>query len=76
MKFFSDVWEYNLNTDKWRERKSSPTPIMAGTAIGFNQSHIAILGGADGSLWGKEDELKDDHPGFPKKTYLYHTIMA
>ena len=74
VEFLSEVWEYNLNTNEWRERKSSPYPIMAGTAIGFNQSHIAILGGADGSLWGKEDELKDDHPGFPKKTYLYHTI--
>lgn len=72
--FFSDVWEYNLSTKEWRERKKSPTPIMAGTAIGFSQSHIAVLGGADGSLWGQEDDLKDDHPGFPKKTYLYHTI--
>ena len=47
---------------------------MAGTAIGFSQSHVAVLGGADGSLWGKEDDLRDDHPGFPKKTFLYHTI--
>ena len=72
--FFSDVWEYNLNTKEWRERKQSPSPIMAGTAIGFSQSHVAVLGGADGSLWGKEDDLRDDHPGFPKKTFLYHTI--
>lgn len=54
VEFLSEVWEYNLNTNEWRERKSSPYPIMAGTAIGFNQSHIAILGGADGSLWEKK----------------------
>lgn len=72
--FFSDVWEFNLNTKEWKERKRSPSPIMAGTAIGFSQSHVAVLGGADGSLWGKEDDLKDNHPGFPKKTFLYHTI--
>ena len=48
--FFSDVWEYNLSTKEWKERKQSPSPIMAGTAIGFSQSHVAVLGGADGSL--------------------------
>jgi len=47
---------------------------MAGTAIKIGQSHIFVLSGADGSLWGQADELKDDHPGFPKKSFAYHTI--
>ncbi len=47
---------------------------MAGTAISVGQSHIIMLGGDDGSLYHKVDELKDDHPGFPKEAVLYHTI--
>lgn len=33
-----------------------------------------VLGGDDGSLFGKADELKDEHPGFPKEALSYHTI--
>ncbi len=47
---------------------------MAGTAIGYTPSHIVVLGGSHGTYWGKAAELKDAHPGFLKKTYLYHTI--
>jgi SSS family transporter len=47
---------------------------MAGTAMSYRQSHIFVLGGADGSLWGQANTLKDDHPGFPKEALVYHTI--
>ena len=47
---------------------------MAGTAIGFGQSHILVLGGATEELFFKSDELKDQHPGFIKESLLYHTI--
>ncbi|MDG1852790.1 MAG: kelch repeat-containing protein, partial [Verrucomicrobiales bacterium] len=70
----SDVWEYNTRSKEWRQRKSFEGPLMAGTAIGYKQSHIVVLGGSHGTYWGKADELKDEHPGFLKKTYLYHTI--
>ncbi len=72
--FLSDVWEYNPRSRSWRARTGTDKPLMAGTAIDYGQSHIVVLGGSDGALWGKADELKDDHPGFPRKTYLYHTI--
>jgi|TARA_B110000116_G_scaffold272314_1_gene296536 SSS family solute:Na+ symporter len=70
----SDVWEYNTRSRAWRQRTSFEGPLMAGTAIGYKQSHIVVLGGSHGTYWGKADELKDEHPGFLKKTYLYHTI--
>ncbi|MCH2025146.1 MAG: sodium/solute symporter [Verrucomicrobiales bacterium] len=70
----SDVWEYNTRSKEWRQRASFDGPLMAGTAIGYKQSHIVVLGGSHGTYWGKADELKDEHPGFLKKTYLYHTI--
>ncbi len=47
---------------------------MAGTGIAIGHSHIFVLGGADGSLFFKANDLKDAHPGFPKEALAYHTI--
>ena len=58
----------------WRRRADTPQCVMAGTGIGIGQSHIFVLGGADGSLFFKADQLKDNHPGFPKEAFAYHTI--
>jgi len=74
IQFLADVWEYTPSTGKWRRRADVPRPMVAGTAMGWKQSHIFVLGGADGSLFLKADELKDDHPGFPKEAFVYHTI--
>ncbi len=69
---------YELNPEqpnaRWRKRASMPKPFAAGTASALGQSHIITLSGDDGSLFGRADELKDDHPGFSKESYLYHTI--
>lgn len=58
----------------WRKLADVPQCVMAGTAVAVGQSHISILGGADGSLMARADELKDRHPGFPKKVFAFHTI--
>ncbi|MBI9016905.1 MAG: sodium/solute symporter [Phycisphaerae bacterium] len=58
----------------WNKKKDSPTCVMAGTSIAVGQSFIFVLSGADGSLLAKSSELKDNHPGFPKIAYTYHTI--
>ena len=58
----------------WRKRKETPFCVMAGTGAAIGQSHIFILGGADGSLFHKANELKDNHPGFPNRALAYHTI--
>ncbi len=58
----------------WRQRTDAPVSVMAGAGIGVGQSHIFVLSGADGSLFHKADELRDDHPGFPKTSWAYHTI--
>lgn len=72
--FLKDVWQYNPKSNQWRRRQDAPQVIMAGEAIGVGQSHVFVLGGADEANWGREDELKDDHPGFPKEAFAYHTI--
>ena len=58
----------------WRRRTDVPQCVMAGPAGAIGQSHIYVLGGDTGRLASKTDELKLDHPGFPKKTFAYHTI--
>jgi len=60
--------------EPWRRRADAPSSVMAGTAATVGQSHIFVLSGADGSLFHKTDELLDDHPGFPKQSWAYHTI--
>jgi SSS family transporter len=73
-KFLEDVWEYNISKNNWRKRANLPRCVMAGTGIQVKDSHIFILGGADGSLVSEADSLKEDHPGFPKEALVYHTI--
>ncbi|MEX2214826.1 MAG: sodium/solute symporter [Phycisphaeraceae bacterium] len=61
----------------WRRRADAPRPIMAGTASAIGQSHIFILSGADGELMkriAQDPEFAKTHPGFPKRTWAYHTI--
>ena len=58
----------------WRRRADVPQCVMAGPAGAIGQSHIFVLGGDTGRLAPQTDELKLDHPGFPKKTFAYHTI--
>ncbi|WP_410001124.1 sodium:solute symporter family transporter [Stieleria sp. JC731] len=74
IEFLSDVWEYAPKKSTWKRRSDAPRPIVAGVGLGIGQSHIAVLGGADGTLFFKSDELKDQHPGFPKEAFAYHTI--
>jgi len=73
--FLTDVYEYAPNrAEPWRRRADVPRCVMAGTGIAVGQSHIMVLGGADGSLFHQADILKDAHPGFPKEALAYHTI--
>ncbi|PHQ34036.1 sodium:solute symporter family transporter [Rhodopirellula bahusiensis] len=74
VEFLTDNWAYRPSTNTWQQKADAPQSVMAGTATHIGQSHIVVLGGDDGSLFGQADELKDDHPGFPKKTFAYHTI--
>jgi SSS family transporter len=74
VQFLKDVWQFTPTTGDWRRRADAPRCVMAGTGIGYGQSHIFILGGDDGSLFFQADQLKDQHPGFPKEALAFHTI--
>ncbi|MEX0321686.1 MAG: sodium/solute symporter [Puniceicoccaceae bacterium] len=71
---FSPIRYMDSEDTAWKRISDSPVCMMAGEAIPVGQSHIFVIGGADGSLFHKADELKDGHPGFPKKAWAYNTI--
>ena len=63
----------------WKQIANSPVPLTAGTAVAYGPGHILIPTGATlDILKGVVEsgiEMKDfQHPGFPKKSYAYHTI--
>ena len=72
--FLKDNWEYNISKKTWRRRADVPQCVMAGTGIGIDRSRIFVLGGADGTNFHIGASIKDQHPGFPKKSFAYHTI--
>lgn len=74
IEFLRDVWQYTPSTQTWRRRADAPVCVMAGTAIDVGQSHLFVFGGDDGSLFQQADQLRDEHPGFPKQAWSYHTI--
>lgn len=54
----------------WEKLADLPHPSQAGYAIG-HEGDLLLLGGNDGSLAGREAELKDRHPGFSRAVYRY-----
>jgi len=73
VQFLKDVWQYTPDVGTWQRRADLPQCVMAGTGIGYGRRHIFILGGANGSLFFKGNELKDQHPGFPKEAFVFDT---
>ncbi len=73
--FLADVFEFDpeMASAPWKKMASMPNPRAAGTGVAVGTNHIFMLSGADGSLMAVADELKLDHPGFPKSIYAYDT---
>jgi solute:Na+ symporter, SSS family len=71
VEFLEDHWEFNLEKRQWIERRSLPKPISAGVAIASSSNRLLVLGGDDGQLFLKTEELRDRHPGFPKECFAY-----
>ncbi|MEC5126818.1 kelch repeat-containing protein [Verrucomicrobiales bacterium BCK34] len=73
--FLADVFEFDPSQGNasWTKMASMPGPLAAGTGVAVGEHHIFMIAGADGSLMAKADDLKLDHPGFPKSIYSYDT---
>ncbi|MEM1441339.1 MAG: sodium:solute symporter, partial [Verrucomicrobiota bacterium] len=74
--FLNDLYEFDplSSTAPWTRKADLPAPLAAGTVAALGQSHLVVLGGADGTLFARSDELRDEHPGFPRQSFAYHTI--
>jgi solute:Na+ symporter, SSS family len=71
VEFLRDCWKYDLAERKWFPVQSLPVAVSAGAAANFEDRTIAVFSGDDGALFLKTDELRDQHPGFPKRAWLY-----
>ncbi|MCC6510540.1 MAG: hypothetical protein IT423_15670 [Pirellulaceae bacterium] len=69
--FLTDVWKYDVEERVWSAGKASPVAISAGGAGPIATNKIAVVSGDDGRLFSQTDQLRDAHPGFPKRTWIY-----
>lgn len=74
LEFLKDAYAYSPRSNEWKQLADSPACLMAGEAFPVGENHIFVVGGADGSLFHQADDLKDDHPGFPKKAWAYNAL--
>ena len=75
-KFLTDAYRYDPAGKQWKRIADLPVPVEAGATPGFSlgSTDIMLFGGNDGSLAGRESELKDKHPGFSHNILAYHTV--
>ena len=74
LEFLKDGYAYSPARNTWTQIEDAPACFMAGEAINAVENHILVVGGADGSLFHMADDLKDDHPGFPKQIWGYNAL--
>ena len=74
IEFLTDVWMFDPTSGSWTEKSPIPVCVMAGSMVAYGQSHLFVMGGADGSLLYQADSLRENHPGFPKTAWAYHTL--
>lgn len=70
--YLTDAYRYRL-TGKWERIAELPRPTVAAPqpAVTYGDSQLIVLGGDTGELSKRIQELKDNHPGFPKEFLVY-----
>lgn len=60
----------------WRRTADIPWPVVAAPspALSLGQTHLAIVGGDDGTHVGQASTLRNRHPGFRREVLAYETI--
>lgn len=58
----------------WKSVAPVPAPVAAAAAAPYGQAHVFVISGDDGANYERTAELGDNHPGFPKRVFAYHTI--
>ncbi len=74
-KYLTDAWRY-APAEGWTRIADLPRPAVAAPtpAPAPGQAHLLVVGGDDGTLAGRTDDLKERHPGFHADVLAYHTV--
>lgn len=67
--YLRDAWQFTPGAG-WRVLPDLPAAACAAPAFGSN-GEFFVLGGSDGVLAPRENELRDAHPGFSRSVYGY-----
>lgn len=74
VQYLNDVWQYDVDARQWTERTSMPGPLAAGGAVALDARYVVVLSGDDGRLVSQTDQLRDAHPGFPNRTWIFDSM--
>lgn len=69
-----DVYEFSPKTGQWRRRSDIPEAVYAGSCAADGESNIFVLSGVDHATVALPPDLRERHPGFPKRAWAYNTI--
>ncbi len=60
----------------WRSIASPPRPVVAAPSpmAPLGADHLLVVGGDDGALASRTEELADRHPGFSRRVLAYHLV--
>ncbi len=74
-RYLTDAWSYEPRQG-WQRLADLPRPVTAAPtpAMTFGCSHLAILGGDDGTRFRLGSSLGRKHPGFSRDVLAYHPI--
>lgn len=73
IEFFKDGYVFDPASDgyTWRRIPDAPVCVAAGPCAALGEDLLFVFGGDDGALFSRADELRDAHPGFPKRAFAY-----
>ena len=54
---FNTVYQFEIKDNRWKQKRSLPYPISAGTGIANGSNHILIFGGDKGETFSKEEKI-------------------
>ena len=74
-RYLRDAFRFD-SKEGWRQIADLPRPLAAAAspATALGTSHLLIFGGDDGANASRVAELKDEHPGFLREAFAYHTV--
>lgn len=72
-RFLADAYRYDPGKS-WSRLADAPRSAAAAPAAPLGPTHIALFGGDDGANFPRNDELGDNHPGFPRGILGYHAV--